>query len=355
MLSVNQDSFLSLVRMGIGHRSALPDAIDWQTIKALADRQGLTAIVTDGIEQLPETKRPPKELLLQWIGEVFKNYENRYRLYQQAIADLAGWYNAHGYKMMVLKGHVFNIDWPKPEHRPCGDIDIWLFGKQKESDALLAKENGIKIDTSHHHHTVFEWDGFSVENHYDFINVHRYSSNKQYEALLKQMGKDDSFKISLYGETIYVPSPNLHTLFFLRHSMMDFVSSNLSLRQVLDWAFFVEKHTKVIDWQLILDVLEKFHMNEFFNVLNAICVDNLGFQTDIFPIVKFLPELKERALEDITDPTYSRKAPNALLLRLIYKYRRWKGNTWKQSLCFNESRWNNLWDGISAKLIKPKV
>ena len=128
-----KQTFLSLVRLGIGHRSALFDVDDWQAIKALADKQGLTAIIADGIEKLPDTKRPPKELLLQWIGEVFQNYENRYKLYQRAIAELASWYNTHGYKMMVLKGYACSIDWPKPEHRPCGDIDIWLFGKQKEA------------------------------------------------------------------------------------------------------------------------------------------------------------------------------------------------------------------------------
>ena len=157
MQSVNKESFLSLVRMGIGHSGALPNVLDWQAIKNLADKQGLTAVVVDEIEQLPDTKRPPKELLLQWIGEVFQSYENRYKLYLRAIAELAGWYNAHGYKMMVLKGYACGFDWTKPEHRPCGDIDIWLFGKQKEADSILAEDLGINIDSSEHHHTVFYW------------------------------------------------------------------------------------------------------------------------------------------------------------------------------------------------------
>ena len=52
-----KQTFLSLVKLGIGHRSAFLDVIDWQSIKALADKQGLTAIIVDGIEQLPDTKR----------------------------------------------------------------------------------------------------------------------------------------------------------------------------------------------------------------------------------------------------------------------------------------------------------
>lgn len=50
------------------------------------------------------------------------------KVYLQAVASLAGFYNAHGYKMMVLKGYACSLNWPRPEHRPCGDIDIWLFG-----------------------------------------------------------------------------------------------------------------------------------------------------------------------------------------------------------------------------------
>lgn len=360
MLSANKNSFLTLVRMGIGHSCVLPDVVDWQAIKTLSDKQGLTAIIVDGIEKLPDTKRPPKELLLQWIGEVFQNYENRYKLYQRAIAELAGWYNAHGYKMMVLKGYACSIDWAKPEHRPCGDIDIWLFGKQKEADAALAASSNFhdpsfKIDSSHHHHTVFNWNGFSVENHYDFINVYRYESNKKYEALLKELGKDGTNSVILKDEKVYLPKPNLHTLFLLRHSMMDFVASALSLRQVLDWAFFVAKNTRKIDWKWILGVLKEYQMLEFFNILNAICVDNLGFQASIFPSVQFNPELKEKVLDDIIDPEFARDEPKAFLTRYFYKYKRWKGNAWKQSLCFKESRWDNFKNGIKAKLIKPNV
>lgn len=358
MLSVNQNSYLSLVRLGIGHSSAQPDVDNWQAIKALADKQGLTAIIVDGIEQLPDTKRPLKELLLQWIGEVFQNYENRYKLYQRVIAELAGWYNTHGYKMMVLKGYACGIDWPKPEHRPCGDIDIWLFGKQKEADAALAAcskfyDPSFKIDSSHHHHTVFDWSGFSVENHYDFVNVYAHKSSAELEKVFKELGEDDSHSVEVSGETVYLPSPNLHALFLIRHMVSHFAAAEITLRQVLDWAFFVEKHTKEVDWEWLDEMLVKFHMKEFVSCINAICVEDLGFPVDIFPEVQFVPELKERVLKDILDPEYTAAEPSRFLPRLIYKYKRWQGNAWKQGMCYGESRWSAFWSGIWAKILKP--
>lgn len=353
MQSSNKALF-SLVRLGIGHRAeALTEPVNWNEVQDFAEQQGLAAVLVDGIEILPVTQRPPKELLLQWIGEVFQSYENRYKLYQRAIADLAGWYNAHGYKMMVLKGYACSINWPKPEHRPCGDIDIWLFGKQKESDSLLAKEKGIELDASHHHHTVFHWHGFTVENHYDFVNVHAHKSSAKLEKIFKQLGQDDSHAVEVNGEKVYLPSPNLHALFLIRHMVSHFAAAEITLRQVLDWAFFVEKHTKEVDWVWLDSMLDKFYMKEFVSCINAICVEDLGFPVDIFPAAQFIPELKERVLEDILDPEYTAAEPKGFFPRVIYKYKRWQGNAWKQEMCYGESRWSAFWSGIWAKILKP--
>ena len=105
-------SFLILVRLGIGKGNSvpLPKNFDWKKIQALASQQGLSAIVIGGIEKLPEYLRPPKEQLLEWIGEVLQAYEYRYELYRRSIAEMASFYNAHGFKMMVLKGYACSLD-----------------------------------------------------------------------------------------------------------------------------------------------------------------------------------------------------------------------------------------------------
>lgn len=356
--------FLLLVRLGIGHRAeTLSGPVNWNEVQALAERQGLAAVLVDGIESLPDNQRPPKDLLLQWIGEVIQGYEYRYELYRRAIAELAGFYQEHGLKMMVLKGYACSLDWPKPEHRPCGDIDIWQFGKQKEGDALLEgfkfQDSSFKIDRSHHHHTVFNWKGFTVENHYDFVNVYAHKSSAELEKIFKELGTDDSIFVEIKDTStgsvtkVYLPSPNLHALFLIRHMVSHFAAAEISLRQVLDWAFFVEKHKDEVDWNWLLGVLDKYHMKDFFNLINAICVEDLGFSAVNFPTVQFLPELKERVLADILDPAYSTAEPASLFPRIVYKYRRWQGNAWKQKLCYSESRWESFWTGIWNHVLKP--
>ena len=115
----------------------------------------------------------------------------------------------------------------------------------------------------------------------------------------------------------------------------------------------MEKHTKEIDWKWLVDLLDKYHMRDFYNCLNAICVENLGFPVQIFPQEQYDPALKERVLNDILDPAFTAEAPRGLLKRLVYKYRRWQGNAWKQEMCYDESRWSMFWSGIVNHILKP--
>lgn len=362
------DEILSLVRLGIGtgtvNDSLLTvqgsDSFDWNKLKALAEKHGLSAVVLDGIERLPDQQRPPKVFLLEWIGETLQGYEYRYELYCRAIAEMAAFYREHGFKMMVLKGYVCSLDWPKPEHRPCGDIDIWQFEQQKDADALLEcfkfQDSGFKnieIDKSHHHHTVFYWGGFMVENHYDFINVHHHKSNAEVEKVLKELAQDDSHSVEVYGEKVFLPSANLHALFLLKHTMMHFAAEGISLRQLLDWGFFMKAHHQEIDWKWFTEKLELFGMSTMFNIFNAICVEDLGFDAAMFHQVQFNPFVKNRVLKEIMEPEFGDELPKRLVPRLTFKYRRWKGSVWKHELCYKESMWSAFWSGLWNHLLKP--
>ena len=349
-----QDNFLSLVRLGIGHSVSIPcETFDWQALQALAMELGLYAIALDGVEKLSLSSRPPQDLLLEWIGEVLQSYEYQYKQYCKAIAEMAGFYNSHGYKMMVLKGYACSLNWPKPEHRPCGDIDVWLFGKQKEADAIIARDKGIVVDCSHHHHTVFTWGEFMVENHFDFINVHHHKSHVALEKTLKELGADDSHFVEVSGEKVYLPSADLHALFLLKHAALHFVGTELTFRQVLDWAFFVEKHGKNIDWDWLKGVLDENGMMPFFNIVNAICVEDLGFDAGIFPSVQFLPLQKDRVLNEIFTYKYEDDLTLNFFMRQVHRFQRWNGNGWKHELCYKESMWSAFWSGVWGHLLKP--
>ena len=305
-LSAIHNSFISLVRLGIGHScNTQLLSIEWTDVKAIATCQGLSAIVLDGVEGLSREQCPPQAFLLSWIGEVLNCYENNYSQYEKRIGQLAHFYNSHDYRMMVIKGYGLSLNYPKPSHRPCGDIDIWLFGHQKEADALLRQEKGIKVDTSHHHHSVFQFEGYTVENHFDWVNIYGHKSGAELERIFKELAQDDSNWVDVNGEKVYLPSANLHALFLLRHTMLHFTSTSMTLRQILDWAFFVKRHRDEIDWVWLVSVLERYNMKDFYNCINAICVEDLGFESGLFGEAQFSLGLKERVLMDTLSPEFT--------------------------------------------------
>ena len=211
-----------------------------------------------------------------------------------------------------------------------------------------------RIDNSHHHHTVFTWGDFVVENHYDFINVHHHKSHLEFEKILKERGKDDTHSVDVNGEKVYLPSPNLHALFLIKHLTLHFSTCEMNFRQLLDWAFFVEKHGKDVDWNWIEGVLEKFGLTTIYNIFNAICVEELGFDAKLFSSVRFEPELKKRVLNEILSSKYGETEPVGLFKRVLFKFRRWKANEWKHDLCYKESMWSAFWSGVWNHLLKPR-
>lgn len=358
----SKDSLLQLVRLGIGTSkdAKISKDTDWESVKVLANQQGLLAVVFDGIKRLAKNAEIlPLTTKLRWIGEVMLGYEQVYVQYTKAIADLGAFYNAHGFRMMVLKGYACALNWPKPEHRPCGDIDIWLFGQQEAADKEMVssfkiQDPSFKIDHSHHHHTVFNWQGFMVENHYDFIEIHHHSSSFGFEKILKEQGKNDCHYVNLLSEKIYLPSPNLHALFLLRHLMEHFASTNINLRQLLDWAFFVEKNGNDVDWTWLENVLAQYGMKELYQIFNSICIQDLGFNSNLFPVSQPNTSLKQKVLNEIFSAEFKEIQPAKLIPRVCFKYRRWVANGWKQKLCYKGSRFSFFLNATWNHILKPK-
>lgn len=101
------DIFLKLVRLGlgIGETISLPPNIDWSQIKALAERQGLSSIILDGIVSYytgctDSAGALPLRQKLEWIGEVVQN-EAIQKEQQQTTEQIAEFFiktaSAHTY------------------------------------------------------------------------------------------------------------------------------------------------------------------------------------------------------------------------------------------------------------------
>lgn len=355
-LDKNQVTLLKLIRISLGHeqKCSIPNDINWNRVLNFSRAHGVIGIVIDALELLPAEQRPERDVLMKWHGQVMF-MEQMYEQHMKAIADLAKFYKRQGIRMMVLKGYGLSLNWPRPKNRPVGDLDVYLTNDNdnlpawNRADELVRSELGISVEDGHEHHTVFVFKGVMVENHYDFINTKAHRDAHAIEVKLKELASkvfaqdaqnmqiDSISSVDSACPNIYYPNADFNAIFLIRHLGQHFAGDRVTLRQILDWATFLEKKSNEVHWDEVVPFLKEMEIWTFFNQINAICVDYLGFREDCFTPIERKDDLEIRILEDILNPEFTEEKPAGGLLKvLVFKFRRWWNNRWKHPLVYKE-------------------
>ena len=377
MIASNEKLLLNLIKMALGKSAecALPDALEWSTLFGLSVKQCVPSVVLDGLNKsLVSAALPCKGVgktdKLKWLGMLL-NMERQYAIHESVVAELAAVYQSAGYRMMLLKGYGLSKYWPIPNHRPTGDIDIYLMymdsdGKDKcqpawkRADLMMKEKFGVEIDNSHHHHSVFTYKGIMVENHYDFINVHSHRSNQWIENEFKTLALTGSEEYTFdNGAKLLFPSPLLNCLFVARHNACHFAAEHLNLRQLLDWALFVEKRNEDMDWDYFWSTAKKMGMEKFVLCMAFIAIEQLSFEKSIFHIPdeymdfqKCEHDLIDKVFDDILHPTDEGNDGKGLVY-VVRRFKLWKRNLWKHRIVYSDSVVSTFYAQIKSHLMKP--
>lgn len=161
-----------------------PD-IDWREVIDLSFDQGVAAIAVDSLQLSLELVPEPAEgsaeslelaldseelenLKYEWFGEVF-SCEEDYSKQKEILHQLIQVLSEHNIKVLLLKGLGLSKYYPVPAHRPMGDFDIYSYGHHLEVDVVFS-DKGCSINREHEKHSVFNFEGVTVENHYLYLD-----------------------------------------------------------------------------------------------------------------------------------------------------------------------------------------
>lgn len=327
---------------------------DWSKVVERSLQHGVASIAFDGVQRCYDQIAffpLDVETKLKWLGYVSLQ-ELTYWQQEGLIAELARFYHKHGIKMMVLKGWGLSLNYPKPNHRPCTDLDIYLFGEQKRGDKLLSEELGIEIDNKHHHHSVFQYKDLSVENHYDFINVYSHLSNGKIEKRLKELVNEAVCKKMADGTEIWLPSADFNALFLLRHMASHFAGSEMIIRQILDWGLFIEKQYREVNWEELIPFIKVLNMHHFLGAVNYICYHYLGFDQKLFSF--YVDEsFGDRVFQELFNSENFKPKQKGVVMFIYSRFRKWWGNRWKHRIVYSEGLFMTFCVQVYAHLIKP--
>ena len=244
----------------------------WERIYRMAADHGLSAVVWDGICRLPAAQQPPRETRIRWALSAEK-LEERYRHQQQTASKLAARFSEEGLRMLLLKGLGLSRDYPIPEHRECGDIDIYLYGQSDKGDRIL-HEIGAHLYFDVPKHSEYVWDGVLIENHRTILNVRRNRTERELNALLVRLLEKDGTHGLVPG--IQTPPATFNAIFLIRHAAVHFQKEGIVLRHLCDWACFLTRHWDEIDHALFRTAMEDYRMDRFADLMTAAAVEYLG-------------------------------------------------------------------------------
>lgn len=257
-------------------------APQWAQVVRLASRGGVTALAFEGIQQLPEALRPPRNLLLGW-GVNAQRLAERYRRQEAAVGKLAAQLNERGVRTLVLKGLGTSLYYPRPHLRECGDIDVWLFGQWEEGNRF-ACENGWELDEHNEKHTTFVFENILVENHRTLLDEALYTMDRRLDRrLVTLLQQTPCRETVLEGCSVYFPPADFDALFLIRHAAMHF-ASGISLRHLADWACFLRAQGGRIDRDAFLRCLKEERLERFAGALTACACLWLGLPQTYAPM-----------------------------------------------------------------------
>ena len=374
MLSKN--SFLTLVRLGIETEDASNvntqsfcelSQKDWISIREMSDKQGVSAIVMDGLSLLVEKYGKdgiaPKVnsdwwqmYVLEGTGAMLQTEQSNSQQLK-VMEGLASKWSDRGCQVMVFKGQASATMYPKPEHRSPGDIDCYLFEDYANGNEI-AREVGADVNEGWYKHSQIHYKGEMFENHQYFVHTR---DGKRGKRLQKELSEElkivngkwiigDSSSIEKLTESTILPSVQWIAMFLTYHACAHFLSEGLRIKQLLDWAMLLEKHQNDVDWKRFYGFCDRCHLRRYADAATAICVKYLGVKVlnpDIVAESPYTDKILDSALfdDDYVFGSGEGSWHNRWhLVRNLFHYR------WKYEDIYEESVWRQLWFYASGYL-----
>lgn len=186
--------------------------------------------------------------------------------------------------VIILKGSAAAINYPHPENRCMGDIDILVSQDDFVKAYEVLSSNGYKPEQAPEdlprHICMFNESGVEVELHQYFSSSDNSVQNtKLDEMLFNAIPSRVITDVCGYPASILPPLEN--GLVLLGH-VNQHLSTGLGLRQIIDWMFFVEKYVDDEFWENgFADATEMIGMKRLAILVTAMCQKYLGLEKDI--------------------------------------------------------------------------
>ncbi len=286
--SNNQLVFFELLRAGLwGVRNPdewIDETTGWQGVYLLATEQSALGLILAGLEH--SDVKPPKELLLQWIGEV-QAIEHRNKAMNAFVASLIERLRAEDVYTILVKGQGIAQCYERPLWRACGDVDLFLSedNYKKALQILSPLASSIEEEYEYKKHLAMTIDGWSVELHGTLRSGLWQSLDRGLDKAQNAVFYEGKVRSWMNGRTqVFLPAADEDVVFVFAHILQHFFMEGIGLRQICDWCRLLWTYRDSLDMKLLKTRIESAGIMSEWKTFAALAVEYLGMPADAMPL-----------------------------------------------------------------------
>lgn len=281
--------FYSIIRASLWNTSVeIPNGFrDWGAIIKLAKTQALMGLVANVLLTNGEIRSSLHAELISKLRNIPMTNLATHTQMNLTLQRLTLSLREAGIEPVLLKGQGLARNYPIPELRQCGDIDLYVGEEcyERTYEALLPIVSEIDDKAK-----IWNWMHFDAKIGNIMLEVHQKADymrsrkgDKLYREYMRRGLSENLSPIKFADTDVMTPNDTYNAFYVFYHLWRHFSGTGVGLRQFCDWTCFLHTHVGKLDLPYLKEMLVNLGFMKPWQVFGCFLVKDLGLPEEEFP------------------------------------------------------------------------
>lgn len=244
----------------------------------LSQIHAVVPMVYEAAERIKTSGEDAERILAQWKRQAMNSVFLQ-TVKTEAFLGVCRRWNEENVRAVVVKGILCRRLYPKPDHRPSSDEDVFAAGEDWERAREVLLGSGFEItdgDSPGQQVTTFSdpASGLRIELHRELFS-HDSAAYGELGGVFAG-AEERAVRVEVSGVPVWSMCPTEHMLYLVFHAFKHFLHSGFGIRQVCDICLFAREYAAEIDWNAAGEVLREHSADVFASAVLKIGEKYLG-------------------------------------------------------------------------------
>ena len=251
----------------------------WKEVAGFFSRQALDGLLPDAVALLPLQQQPSMAVKMPMIARQLQVERMNSAMNSELLAFTEELHNRN-IPYLLLKGQGVAALYPNPQHRLCGDIDLYVPKEYLREVHRGMMAFGATRTAETRHHINYRANGVEWELHHCIYYFQKDSRNLQFMKHVDEVMKEIPEDVRVGDGRVCILPPTMNALLLLSHIMEHFYCEGVGLRQLCDYARLLYCKRDEINREELIRMLDELSLTRAYRVFGYIAVCYLGMSEE---------------------------------------------------------------------------